>query len=141
MTGLAVTFRFGQPDRARKDLGGQRRIVRIEQRPTQIAVSRGVFGFEFDGALQGCDGFRRSSHFDEGAPQTQPAALVARVALEELAESSCSAQKDVWVAVGQLGKVTEVPSARPASSSGRSIRLANSPPGRVNLLGHSVKGD
>lgn len=117
MTGLDVTCRLGQPDRARKDLGGQRRVVGIEQRPTEIAVGRGVFGFEFDGALQGGDGFRRSPHFDEGAPQTEPAALVARIAFEKLAESGCSAQEDVWVAVMQLGKVTEVPSARPVRSS------------------------
>jgi len=117
VTGLDVTGRLGQPDRARKDLGGQRRVVRIEQRPTQIAVGGGVFGFEFDGALQGCDGFRGSPHFDEGPPQTEPAALVARIALEKLAESSCSAQEDVWVAFRQLGKVTEVPSAWPVSSS------------------------
>jgi len=88
VTCLDVTCCLGQSDRSRKNLGGQCRVVRIEQRPTQIAVSRGVFGFEFDGALQRLDGFRRPPHLHEGAPQTQPAALVGWVALEKRAESS-----------------------------------------------------
>jgi len=87
VAGLDVTGCLGQSDRARKNLGGQRRIVRVEQRPAQITVSRGVFWFELDGALQRFDGFRRLPHFHEGAPQTQPAALVGWVALEKLAES------------------------------------------------------
>lgn len=88
MTSLDVTCCLGQSDRSCKNLGGECRVVRIEQRPTQVAVSRGVFGFEFDGALKRFDGFRRSPHFHQGAPQSDPAALVAWVAREKLAESS-----------------------------------------------------
>jgi hypothetical protein len=109
-----VTCCLGQSDCPGKNLGGQCRVVRIEQRPTQVAVSRGVFWLEFDGALKRLDGFSRPPHFHQGASQSRPAPLIGWVVLEQLAESRRLADKDVWVAVRQLGKVTEVPSARPA---------------------------
>jgi hypothetical protein len=40
--------------------------------------------------------------------------VIGRVVLEQLAKSGRLADQDVWVAVSQLGEVTEVPSARPA---------------------------
>jgi hypothetical protein len=112
VTGLDVTRCLGQPDRSGKDLGSFYGVVRFEQRPTQVAVSRGVLRFEFDGASKRIDGFGGSPHIHQGASQSHPARLVVWVAPEKLAESSHLALEDVWVVVGQLEKVTEVASAR-----------------------------
>ena len=112
VTGLDVTRCLGQPDRSSKDFGSFNGAVRIEQRPTQVAVSRGVLRIEFDGASERLDGFSESSHFHQAASQSRPARLVVWVALEKLAESSHLALEDFWVVVGQLEKVTEVASAR-----------------------------
>ena len=77
-------------------------------------MSCGVFWLEFDGALKRLDGFSRPPHFHQRASQSRPAPLIGGIVLEQLAETGRLANEDVWVAVRQLGKVTEVPSARPA---------------------------
>ena len=102
VTGLDVTRCFGQPNRSSKDFGSFNGAVRFEQRPTQVAVSRGVLRIEFDGAPEGLEGFSESSHFHKAASQSRPARLVAGVALEKLAKSSHLALEDFWVVVGQL---------------------------------------
>ena len=112
VTGLNVTRCLGQPDRSGKDFGSFGGAVRIEQRPAQVAVSRGVSRIEFDGAPKRLDGFGGSPHFHQAASQFHPARLVVWVELEELAESSHLALENFWVVVGQLEKVTEVASAR-----------------------------
>ena len=112
VAGLDVTRCLGQPDRAGKDFGSFHRGVGFEQRPTQVAVSRGVARIEFDGASKRFDGLGGSPHFHQAASQFQPARLVFWIALEKLAESSHLALEDFWVVVGQLEKVTEVASAR-----------------------------
>ena len=140
VTGPDVARCLGQPDRSRKDLSSFDGIVRFEERPTQVAVSRGVLRFEFDGASKRVDSFGGFPHFHQGASQSHPARLVLWVALEKLAESSHLALEDVWVVVGQLEKVTEVASARLAE---RWItHLAPYTSNRaVDLLGHPLKGD
>ncbi len=122
VTGPDVTRCLGQPDRSSKDFGSFNGAVRIEQQPTQIAVGRGVLRIEFDGAPERLEGFSESSHFHQAASQSRPARLVVWVALEKLAESSYLALEDFGVVVGQLEKVTEVASARPAEF--RIARLA-----------------
>ena len=112
VTGSDVTRRLGQPDCSGKDFGSFGGAVRIEQRPTQVAVSRGVSRIELDGASKRLDGFCGSPHFHQAASQSHPARLVLWVELEKLAESSHLAFEDFWVVVGQLEKVTEVASAR-----------------------------
>jgi len=159
VTGLDVTRCLGQSDRSSKDFGSFNGAVRFEQRSTQVAVSRGVLRVEFDGASERLDGFSEPSHFHQAASQSRPARLVTWVALEKLAESSHLALEDFWVVVGQLEKVTEVASARPAER--RIVRLAGESFGfalrrrdlfgpvlcrdirirDVDLFGHSVEGD
>jgi len=159
VAGLDVTRCLGQPDRAGKDFGSFHGGVGFEQRPTQVAVSRGVARIEIDGAPKGFDGFGGSPHFHQAASQFQPARLVVWIALEKLAKSSHLALEDFWVVVGQLEKVTEVASARLAEGwincpAGESFGFASrrlDPLGPVwrrdirrrgvGLLGHSVKGD
>ena len=112
VTGPDVTRCLGQPDGSGKDFGSFSGGVRFEQRPAQVAVSRGVPRIEFDGASERLDGFGGSSHFHQAASQFHPARLVVWVELEKIAESSHLALEDFWVVVGQLEKVTEVASAR-----------------------------
>jgi hypothetical protein len=114
VTGPNVTRGLGQPDRSGKDFGSFSGAVRFEQRPTQVTVRRGVSWIEFDGASKRLDGFGESPHFHQGASESHPARLVRWVALEKLAESSHFVLEDFWVGDGQLEKVTEVASARPA---------------------------
>jgi hypothetical protein len=114
VTGPDVTRCLGESDRSGKDFGSFSGGVRFEQRPTQIAVSRGVPRIEFDGASKRLDGFGGSPHFHQAASQSHPARLVVWVELEKLAESSHLTFEDFWVVVGQLEKFTEVASARPA---------------------------
>jgi hypothetical protein len=114
VTGSDVTRRLGQPDRSGKDLGSFGGTVRFEQRPTQVAVSRGVPRVEFDGASKRLDGFGGLPHFHQAASQFHPARLVIWVELENLAKSNHLAPEVFWVVVGQLEEVTEVASARPA---------------------------
>jgi hypothetical protein len=75
-------------------------------------VSRRVPGIEFDGASKRLDSVGGFPHFHQAASQLKQARLVVWVELEKLAESSHLASEDFWVVVGQLEKVTEVPSAR-----------------------------
>jgi len=114
VTGPNVTRCLGQPDRSRKDFGSFSGAVRFEQRPTQVTVRCRVSWIEFDGASKRLDGFGEFPHFHQAASQPRPALLVVWVALEKLAESSHLILEDFWVFAGQLEKVTEVPSARPA---------------------------
>ena len=114
VTGSNVTRCLGQPDRSSKDFGSFSRAVRFEQRATQVTVRRGVSWIEFDGMSKGFDGLGEFPHFHQAASQSRPARLVFGIALEKLAESSDLALEDFWVFAGQLEKVTEVASARPA---------------------------
>ena len=74
----------------------------------------GVSGVEFNCVSKRFDGFAEFAHFHQAAPEPRPARLVLWVGLEKLAESSHLALEDFSVVVGQLEKVTEVASARPA---------------------------
>ena len=114
VTDLNVTRCLGQPDRSSKNFGSFSGAARFEQRPTQVTVRRRVSWIEFDGAPKRLDGFGEFSHIHQAASQPRPALLVVWVALEKLANSSHLALEDFWVFAGQLEKVTEVASARPA---------------------------
>jgi len=141
VTGLNVTCCLGQPDRSSKDFGSFSGAVRFEQRPTQVTVRRRVSWIEFDGMSKGFDGLGEFPHFHQAASQFQQARLVVWVELEELAESSHLALEGFGVVVGQLEKVTEVASARPAVRwiarlAGESIGFA-----LWVCLANSIKGD
>lgn len=114
VTGSDVTRCLGQSDRSGKDFGSFSGVIRFKERPTQVAVRHGVDGVEFDSAPKRLDGFGEFPHFHQAASESQPARLVLWVALEELAESSHLTLEDFCVVAGQLEKVTEVASARPA---------------------------
>ncbi len=74
----------------------------------------GISWVEFNGVSKRFDGFGEFVHFHQAAPEPRPARLVLWVGLEKLAESSHFALEYFWVGDGQLEKVTEVASARPA---------------------------